>query len=344
MQDDRRNFLKKVGGVGAAVAAVTTIKPPVTVAAASADLRLPGSGQEVKYALELDGSFAGWLASAEGGAAVGEVVEETDPTNDGAAEGHVIKKHIAGVKYEDITVNCGTGMSKAFYEWIKASFDRKSTRKDGAIHAADFDSNIISTLDFHQALISEIGFPALDASSKDAAKMTLKFKPETTRHRFTVGSLVASEKQKQKQWLTSNFRLRIDGLEKACSKVNKIDALTIKQSFVPADDGRVDQKEPGKLEFPNLKLSLSEGQSDDFYQWHEDFVIKGNNSDKEERAGKLEFLDPANKPLFTLSLSNLGIFKVAPEKTEAGSENIRRVKAEMYCEDISFKFGDASWA
>lgn len=30
-------------------------------------------------------------------------------------------------------------------------------------------------------LISEIGFPALDASSKDAAKMSIKFSPETTR-------------------------------------------------------------------------------------------------------------------------------------------------------------------
>ena len=30
-----------------------------------------------------------------------------------------VKKHLAGVKYEDITVNCGTGMSKGFYEWTK---------------------------------------------------------------------------------------------------------------------------------------------------------------------------------------------------------------------------------
>jgi len=29
------------------------------------------------------------------------------------------KKHIAGVKYEDITVNCGTGMAKGFYNWTK---------------------------------------------------------------------------------------------------------------------------------------------------------------------------------------------------------------------------------
>ena len=42
--------------------------------------------------------------------------------------------------------------------------------------------------------------------------------------------------------------------------------------------------------------------------------------------------------LFTLTFKHLGIFKLTPEKVEAGSENIRRVKAEMYCEtDSTFK-------
>ena len=46
--------------------------------------------------------------------------------------------------------------------------------------------------------------------------------------------------------------------------------------------------------------------------------------------------------LFTLTFKNLGIFKLTPEKVEAGSENIRRVKAEMYCEDMSFAYGGGS--
>ena len=34
--------------------------------------------------------------------------------------------------------------------------------------------------------------------------------------------------------------------------------------------------------------------------------------------------------------------KVTPEKVEAGSENVRRVKAEMYCEQITFKEGSGA--
>src|SRR5581483_11295620 len=86
-----------------------------------------------KYAIELDGIEAGWVSSVEGGNASSDVVVEK------VGADHIAKKHIAGVKYEDITVNCGTGMSKGFYDWIKASFDHNYVRKDGAIITADFN-------------------------------------------------------------------------------------------------------------------------------------------------------------------------------------------------------------
>src|SRR6266571_2407410 len=86
-----------------------------------------------KYGIELDGIMAGWVQSVEGGHATSDIVNEK------VGSDHIIKKHIAGVKYEDITVNCGTGMSKGFYEWIKASFDHNYQRKHGAVITADFN-------------------------------------------------------------------------------------------------------------------------------------------------------------------------------------------------------------
>jgi hypothetical protein len=47
--------------------------------------------------------------------------------------------------------------------------------------------------------------------------------------------------------------------------------------------------------------------------------------------------------LFKLDFHHLGIFKLAPEPVEPGGENIRRVKAEMYCEEIKFSYTPA-WA
>ena len=68
-------------------------------------------------------------------------------------------------------------------------------------------------------------------------------------------------------------------------------------------------------------------------------MINGNASAEDEKSGMLEYLTPNLKDvLFTINFHNLGIFKLAPEKLEAGGEQIRRVKAEMYCERMEFNF------
>jgi phage tail-like protein len=298
------------------------------------------------YALEVDGIMAGWVQSVEGGQATADVVNEK------VGPDHIVHKHISNVKYEDISLNCGTGMSRGLYEWIKASFDHNYQRKNGAIIAADFNFKELSRMTWYHGLISEIGFPALDAASKDAAKMNIKLTPETTRTTTSQGggaSIVGKYslgQGQQKKWLPSNFRLKIDGTD--TTRVNKIEALVVKQKNVenPVGELRDYEKEPAHLEIPNLVITLAESHSQEFYMWHEDFVIRGNNGQSAERQGTLEYLTPdLNTVLFTLTFYNLGVFKLTPEKVEAGSENIRRVKVEMYCENIRFDYNQAAvWA
>lgn len=299
-----------------------------------------------KFGVELDGIMAGWVQSAEGGHATSDVVAEK------LGPDHIVRKHIAGVKYEDITVNCGTGMSKGFYQWIKDSFDHKYSRKNGAVVAANYNHQEISRLTFSNALITEVGFPALDASSKDAAKMSIKWKPEYTRQTMNLGGggsisgKFAMDQKVQKKWLPANFRLRIDGLDEPCQRVNKIEALVVKQKVIEHAVGELRdyEQEPATLEIPNLVITFPESHADLFYKWHEDFVIKGNNGDAAEKSGSLDYLTPnLQEVLFTLTFSHLGIFKLTPEKVEAGSEQIRRLKAEMYCEEIKFDY-KAAWA
>ena len=289
-----------------------------------------------KYGFEIGGVLAGWVKDVFGGHATSDVISET------IGPDHVIHKHIAGVKYEDITVNCGTGMSKGFYEWIKATFDHKYIRHDGAIITADYDYKERSRKDFVRALITEIGFPALDAASKDAAKMTVKLAPEYTRVKKGDGKSLGGASKggyPQKKWLPSNFRLTIDGLD--CTRVNKIEALVVKQKIVenPVGELRDYEKEPAHLEIPNLVITLAESHAHDFYTWHEDFVINGNNGDDKEKNGTLEFLSPDLKEvLFKIAFNHAGIFRLEEEKAEAHSENIRRVKAELYVEEMKFEY------
>ena len=326
MSNDRRDFFKKVAGAAATLAAVDAVGGPR--GAAPTPEAAVGAGQRGfvggRVALELEGAIAGFIHSTEGGDATADVVEEAD-------ESCAPRKHLGNVRYEEIQISCGTGMSAAFYQWLQSVPSCDFTRKSGAILAADFNFKEIARLAFTNALITEFGMPALDAASKDPALMTVRFAPDSTQRQKGSGQTITPcGTVKQKKWLASNFRLTIDGLD--CKKVNAVDAITIKQA--------APQRERGRLEIPNLVVTLAESGAQSFFDWHQDFVINGNNGSENEKNGMLEYLTPnLAETLFTITFQHLGIFKLAPEKVEAGSENIRRIKAEMYCQQMAFKFG-----
>ena len=327
IDSSRRNFL--IGAAGLTGVAATG-GARVAVAAPPAK----GSGH-VRYdplLLDLSGSRAAVLSAADGGEAYADVVEEPDG-----------RKHIGKPRYGEITTVTGAGQSPQLYDWVRSLFDRTALRRSGSIVQLDSGSEH-SRLQFADALVTEVGMPALDAASKDVARMTVKFKPELTRRQAGSRQPVDVPKDHQKSWLPSNFRLRIDGLDEACARVGKIDALTIKQKVTESAVGELRdyEKEPAKIEVPNLVIALAESHAKPLYAWHEDFVVNGNNGQDQERGGSLEYLASALRTvLFTLTFSGLGIFKLAPDKSEAGAEGVRRVKAEMYCEDVRFAYSGA---
>jgi hypothetical protein len=300
-----------------------------------------------RFAIFIEGVDAGWVYSAEGGQPFAEVVTEK------LSQEHTIRKHIAGVKYEDITITCGTGMSKAFWEHLANSFTDEFRRIDGTIIYADYDGKVRKTLDFHTAAITEIGFPALDAASKDAAKLTLKLTPEWTYTKFarggeSIAGRYPTGKGQQKKWSPANFRLRIDGLEKACAKVNKIEALSVKQKLTQNNTGeyRDYSVEPAGLEIPNLVITLPDSHAKQFYDWRKDFIIDGNCGEDQEKTGTLEFLsNDLQHVLFTVDMYHIGLFKMTPDKVEGHTDNISRVKVEMYVERMKFNYhSGATWA
>src|SRR6476619_42320 len=89
----------------------------------------------------------------------------------------------------------------------------------------------MESLDFFQALVTEIGFPACDAASKDAAKLTVQFAPQHTRKKKGSGRPdLKINAAKAKLWTCRNFKIDNSGLDG--TKVNRVEALTIKQKVV----------------------------------------------------------------------------------------------------------------
>jgi phage tail-like protein len=299
------------------------------------------------FALSLDGGKnIGMLKSAQGGQIFAEPVAEP-------SEGSLYaKKHIGNVKYSDITVQMGLSMPSAFYQWIADSWNFGAQRKNGAVIGADFNRNAVKELDFTNAFIQETTIPAMDAASKDAAYLVLKLTPESTRPIKASGT-VPSTPPNQKQWLPANFKLELGKLD--TSKVSKIDSFTIKQTLAaPTTDlGDVTFPEqalvvsvpayvlePGKIDFPNLRVTIAEDSALTWIDWYESFVREGNNSDDYEKSGSIRFFASDLKTeLARVDLFGVGIFNLTDERPlTAGTEAIPRLVAELYVERMAFAF------
>jgi hypothetical protein len=282
---------------------------------------------------------SGWLFSADGGHV------QTESVNERMAGGYPVRKHAGNVKVDEITVSCGAGMTKQFYSWIQKSMAYEHERHDGAIVHTNYDFKEIVRQTFQRALITEIGLPALDATSKESGKMTIKFSPEMSQLEYSGGTrtvqVVPTDPPKQKLWTASNFRVRISGLEDACRNVSKVEAINIKQNVVENTIGEklIFDKEPAQIDFPNVILTIPESDAEKWYKWHKEFVIEGKSYSQSERNGGIEYLSSdLASTLFSLELENLGIIKFTPDKAESGGEKIRNVKIEMYCEKMSFDY------
>lgn len=280
-------------------------------------------------ALELDGVNCGFVQSVAGGDVSAEVVSEP------AGPEPFAKKHVGPPRYEEFELRVGLGMAKEVYDWIAATWAAKPLRKNGAIVEADATFQAQAERRFTDALLTETTIPAMDASSKEPAYLTVKFAPESIE--FNRGSgKVAAPPSKQKQFISSSFRFELDGLD--ASRVSKVDAFTVRQTTTAEALGeeRVLRREAGTLEFPNLRVTLAESAAQTWRDWFEDFVLRGRNDDGQERSGALVFLDPALKELGRVTFQNVGIFALRRQPTTS-TEQVARVVAELYCEKMELK-------
>lgn len=277
------------------------------------------------FFLNLDGAACGFLKSVTGGGMRAQVI--TEPSG----PGEVAKKHIGPPEYEEITAQLGFALPKAVADWIRASWKLESPRRDGSVVALDPLGVARSERQFSQALLTEVTFPKLDGSSKDAVYLTIKLAPESIRS-VKGGAKAPSAQPARKLALASNFRLELDGVD--CSKVSAIDSFTVKQTLATVDVGerREPRREPGAVEFPNLRITLAESGAQTWIDWFEDFVVKGNNDDSREKKGAIVLLAPDGAESARVSLRNVGIFALSP--APAVGDQIARVTTELYCEQM----------
>jgi hypothetical protein len=267
------------------------------------------------FSLALDGINCGFVKSASGGTAGADVVSMAPPGGD------LPDKRLGPVRYEAIELALDLNLAPAVYDWIQASWNQKFARKNGSIVLADIRFAAVSEQEFSNALLTETTMPALDASSKESAFLTLRIAPESTRTVKSQSKLKPPDKQKQ--FIASNFRLEIDGLD--CTKVSRIDSFTVRTG-------------PTEVDIPNLAITLPESSAASWTSWHEDFVIMGKNRPEDEKNGAIVLLAADRKAeLGRVTLHNLGIF--ALRRSPAAAETVAQLTAGLYCERMDLSVG-----
>jgi hypothetical protein len=125
----------------------------------------------------------------------------TDP-----GQASIPKKHVANIRWTPARATVGIGMGKELYTVIQRAFAAQQTPFDGALHLADFNYKIQSSLSFSGAMLTSVTFPKMDGTSKDAAYFDLEWEAEMVRWLKGDGSDLRRPIAMQRPWLRSNFR------------------------------------------------------------------------------------------------------------------------------------------
>ncbi len=289
------------------------------------------------FALELDGGIAVTnLRSIEGGGVKADVI------NYQMGENGAIWRQLGKPKYDDIKVSLGLASANDFWSWMQKFIGGIPERRNGAIVAGDANYQAKARRLFHDALISEIGFPKWDGSDKNAANVTVTISPEKISYEAVTGNMMGADamdaraptEAQQRNVSACNFDFELHGYGPACARVSKVDAFSLKMKIIEHTFGTQlhAAKIPGKMEYPNLVFYLPEVDAAPFRDLHEKAVMKG------ERAGGttaiLRFYNNAKAEQGSFEFFGVHIFNVSSEKSDSGSEDAKLTKVECAIEGL----------
>jgi phage tail-like protein len=301
-----------------------------------------------RFQLELDDASGqavavGFVNSIDGGHF------KADPIKSMVGDSRIVTYYAGKPKFEDITISMGMAASPPMWDWIKASLHRKPERRNGAIVGYDLKNRERSRRSFYNALISEVGFPAMDSGAKSTAMLQIKISPETVHWDNGDESELAPawaqhELRKQKLFLTKNFQFLVDKFQgdKALRHA-KIDAFTVKQNIAQAPVGTVlhNHKEPARIDLPALNVTFATSHVDPWHQWWHS-TVHAHAPETTNAALVYYGSDNYQTELMRLEFKEMTLLNLEFEKFEAQKDGISRVKAVLQPEDVHYMTGEGT--
>ena len=236
-----------------------------------------------------------------------------------------VKKQPSSANLEPLVFDVSLG--SPVENWLKSALLGAGTLKDGALFGGFVPPQ--RQLDFTRAELSAVTIPVLDASSTAPALLRVTVAPSA----MTQGKLTANTpfsiapRSLRTGWSSADFRFSMSDLE--TRRTTRIESFTIGQPKSPAT--------AGQPEISNLLVTFSVDAANpatNWLAWYDDFVLKGNHSDNNEKSFMLELGIPLNTggpARLTLKGYGVGIVALRALPAPAGS-TVQLLQAELYVE------------
>ncbi|MBP8809212.1 MAG: phage tail protein [Kofleriaceae bacterium] len=296
-----------------------------------------------RFAVQIDGQdITAFVKNVEGG------LVKTDAVEEKAGVANFPQKHAGTRSVEPLTLDIGMCRNSWVLEKVSTCINsKKHERFSGQIDYVDANYGARFTHQFTRALITEIGFPTFDPTAKDAAYIKLKLQPETADFDVASGGKIQTTSfAEQKLWQPNAFYLEIErgGDKIDCSKVTKIEAMTVKVGTKPGPQGprQLPAYLPTTVQMPKLSIHLPLHGAESAIKWYREAVAATqslkSDSTGYEATGALVLLDASRKEeLYRITFDGLGPELVTIVKGEGGSTNLKTCKLDMYV--TSMKLG-----
>jgi hypothetical protein len=177
------------------------------------------------------------------------------------------------------------------------------------------------TLQATGALLTEIHFPALDASARTSARVKFVFRPDATSVSATTAPTAAGGNTRNTA-TSSNFLLTLTGLP--ANNVTQIDAFILRRDAIP----------DLTLTLASNNIAAWQAWRDAFFPGHAGGPVAQSLGAVPYKDGTLQLLSPDGRtPLFTLQLAKVGLKRLAQQPAESGA--LLKFRAELFCESMN---------
>jgi hypothetical protein len=282
--------------------------------------------------LEIGGVLVAKVSVVAAGGPFGEVVE-----ND--LGGGQRDKYIGTVRQSDIVVEMNVSEASAMQSWMAESWTGGGAVRSGSLTSFDFNGNPTTQTQFSNATLSSVLVPGVDSAVSGPATLRIAITPESAS--VTKGSGSAKTLAAKTASATNAFRFELAGLP--TTKISKVEPfeITSKVDEVSIGETREPTKSPARVTIPNLRVVVGSADAGPWKTWVNDFLVNGNTTSANERAGALTYLDQTlTKTLARVDLTGCG--PVRATAVAASGDALPNLAVDLYCEGMATDFPTAT--